>query len=109
MVYEEIREYEYLNQDKKEKPYENSEVVDKTYVSLKPAIMETIKEHIQSNASVFNASSFTKQISKPSQYYHVLGEITNCIILDSITMSLKDYTCHFLQKSRDVQNVQLNI
>ena len=61
MVYEEIHEYEDLKQDKEEKPYENNEVVDKIYVSLKPAVMETIRNHIQSNVSVFNVLIFTTQ------------------------------------------------
>ena len=68
MDYEEIHEYEHLKQDKEKKPYENNEVVDKIYVSLKPAVMETVRDQIQSNVSEFNVSIFTTPIAKASQY-----------------------------------------
>ena len=45
-VYEEIHDYEELKQDKQEKRYENNEIVDKIYVSLKPVVMERIRDHI---------------------------------------------------------------
>ena len=51
-IYQEIHEYEDLNQDKLEKPYENSKVVDKIYVSLKPTVMEKIRNHMQSAVSM---------------------------------------------------------
>ena len=51
-VYDEISEYEELKQNKQEKHYENNEVVEKIYVSLKPVVMETIRDHIQSTVSV---------------------------------------------------------
>ena len=50
--YEDIHEYEDLKQNKDGKRYENNEVVDKIYVSLKPKVMETIRDHITSNVSV---------------------------------------------------------
>ena len=53
IVYDEIHDYEELKQEKEEKRYENKEVVDKIYVSLKPVVMETIRDHIQSTVSVF--------------------------------------------------------
>ena len=51
-VYDEISEYEELKQDKQEKQYENSEVVGKDYVSLKPRVMETMRDHMQSAVSM---------------------------------------------------------
>ena len=51
-VYDEIPEYEQLKQNKQEKHYENNEVVEKIYVSLKLLVMETIRDHIQSTVSV---------------------------------------------------------
>ena len=51
-VYDEIPEYEELKQNKEDKHYENNEVVEKIYVSLKPVVMETIRNHMQTTVSV---------------------------------------------------------
>ena len=50
--YEEIHEYEVLKQNKDSKLYQNNEVVDKICISLKPEVMETIRDHMRSNVSV---------------------------------------------------------
>ena len=50
--YDEIQEYEDLKQTKEEKSYENNEVVEKVCVSLKPMVMETIRDHMRSIVSV---------------------------------------------------------
>ena len=49
--YEEIHEYEGLKENKKDKRYQNHEHIDKIYVSLKPIVMEKIRDHMQSNVS----------------------------------------------------------
>ena len=59
-IYDEIPEYEELKENKVEKRYENNDVVDKMYVSLKPLVMETIRDHMQ------NAVSLLCQIDKIS-------------------------------------------
>ena len=49
LVYDVIHENGYDDlKPKQEKRYENQEVVDKIYVSLKPIVMEAIKGHMQS-------------------------------------------------------------
>ena len=53
VVYEEIHQYEALKQKfKNKKQYENTEVADKIYVSLKPLVMETIRDHMQTAVSI---------------------------------------------------------
>ena len=55
-VYDEIPEYEELKEDKTENKEENccenNEAAGKIYVSLKPVVMEKIRDHIQSTVSV---------------------------------------------------------
>ena len=58
-VYEEIREYEELKQDEGQKCYQNKEVVNKIYVSLKPMVMERIRDHIRSSVSLTNNITLT--------------------------------------------------
>ena len=56
-IYDEIPEYEELKQNKEEKTYVNNDVVDKSYVSLKPVVMETVRNHLQSTVSVLYQSN----------------------------------------------------
>ena len=58
-VYDEIPEYEELKQSKEAKHYENNEVVEKIYVSLKLLVMETIRDHIQSTVSLTSHVTLT--------------------------------------------------
>ena len=58
-VYDEIPEYEELKQNKEEKCYENNEMVEKIYVTLKPIVMETIRDHIQSTVSLTSHVTLT--------------------------------------------------
>ena len=55
--YDEIHEYEDLKQNREETQYENKEVMDKIYVSLKPVVMETIRDHMQSTVSLYHTCS----------------------------------------------------
>ena len=50
-IYEEIHEYEGLNPSKQER-YQNHEAVNKIYVSLKPVVMQEIRNQMQSTVSV---------------------------------------------------------
>ena len=63
-VYDEIHEYEDLEQNGEEKHYENNEVVDKIYVSLKPVVMEKIRDHIQSTVSLCHTCSNATKMPK---------------------------------------------
>ena len=58
-IYDEIPEYEELKQNKEEKCYENNEMVEKIYVTLKPIVMETIRDHIQSTVSLTSHVTLT--------------------------------------------------
>ena len=64
IVYDKIHKYEDLEQNKDEKRYVNNEVVDKIYVSLKPMVMEKIRDHIQSTVSLCHTCSNATKMSK---------------------------------------------
>ena len=64
IVYDQIHEYEDLEQNKEEKSYVNNEVVDKIYVSLKPVVMEKIRDHMQSTVSLWHTCSNATKMSK---------------------------------------------
>ena len=58
-VYEEIHEYEDLKQNqyeglhpRQQERYQNHEAVNKIYVSLKPVVMQKIRNQMQSTVSV---------------------------------------------------------
>ena len=63
VVYEEIPEYEHLKETRDENRYENSDVADKIYVSLQPAVMQRIRHEVQSRVRKRNRRNIIQNLS----------------------------------------------
>ena len=71
-VYDEVREYEELKETE-EKQYENHGAVDKICVSLKPMLMETLRDHIQSTVSLLSYQRYKTNC-------HIIAILKLCVI-----------------------------